>query len=79
MMLDAIDRAKILLKAVHDLLDKQNQTPFVLDMLSETVNYDGCECDGNCWKISKIGLVIILISKQMNKMILLYGGKNGNY
>ena len=48
MMLDAIDRAKILLKAVHDLLDKQNQTPFVLDMLSETVNYDDCECDGNC-------------------------------
>ena len=36
------------MKAVYELLDKQNQTPYVLDILSETVTYDDCECDGNC-------------------------------
>ena len=47
-MQTAEERARILLKAVYELLDKQNQTPYVLDILSETVTYDDCECDGNC-------------------------------
>lgn len=41
-------RAKELLQACVNLLNKQNESPFVLNMLDELVYYDDCECDGNC-------------------------------
>ena len=46
--IEALDRAKTLLKATWNLLQKQNETIYVLNMLEELVYYDGCECDGNC-------------------------------
>lgn len=41
-------RAEELLKACADLLDKQNKSPYVLNLLDELIYYDNCECDGNC-------------------------------
>lgn len=42
------DRAFVLLNASYNLLNKQVNSPYVLDLLAETVYYDGTECDGNC-------------------------------
>jgi hypothetical protein len=42
------DRKVTLLKACRELLQKQNRSSYVLDLLSETVYYDEAECDGNC-------------------------------
>ncbi len=42
------ERAKTLLKAAYDLLHKQTETPYVLDMLTETAIWDDAECDGYC-------------------------------
>lgn len=42
------DRAIVLLKAVRELLNKQMQSSYVLNLLSETVFYDEEECEGNC-------------------------------
>jgi hypothetical protein len=47
---DLLERAKILLKATKDLLEKQADSYYVLNLLSETVFYDGSECDGNSLK-----------------------------
>lgn len=41
-------RAKELLEATIKLLNKQNESPYVLNILDELVYYDDCECDGNC-------------------------------
>lgn len=41
-------RAKELLEACVKLLELQNESSYVLDLLSENVYYDDCECDGNC-------------------------------
>lgn len=41
-------RARELLKACAELLNKQNESFYVLNLLEETVYYDGCECDGGC-------------------------------
>ena len=49
-MMDLLERAKILLKATKDLLEKQADSYYVLNLLSETVFYDGSECDGSCLK-----------------------------
>lgn len=46
--LQELDRAKTLLKATWELLNKQENSGYVLNLLSETVNYDNAECDGNC-------------------------------
>lgn len=46
--IQALDRAKTLLKATWNLLQKQNETIYVLNMLEELVYYDGTECDGSC-------------------------------
>lgn len=46
--IEALDRAKTLLKATWNLLQKQNETIYVLNMLEELVYYDDCECDGSC-------------------------------
>lgn len=42
------DRKTTLLKACRDLLIKQQESSYVLDLLSETIIYDEAECDGNC-------------------------------
>lgn len=47
-MKKALDRAKTLLKATYDLLQKQQDSSIVLNILSTTVEYDDAECDGNC-------------------------------
>lgn len=39
------------IKATKDLLEKQDNSYYVLNLLEETVFYDGVECDGNCLKI----------------------------
>ena len=46
--IDELKEAKILLKASRDLLNKQNETIYVLNLLEETVEYHGTECDGYC-------------------------------
>ena len=46
--IEALDRAKTLLRATWNLLQKQNKTIYVLNMLEELIYYDDCECDGNC-------------------------------
>lgn len=45
---DETDRHVVLLKAAYELLKKQNKSPYVLNMLAETVFYDDTECDGYC-------------------------------
>ena len=45
---DELREAKILLKASRDLLNKQNETIYVLNLLEENVEYHGAECDGYC-------------------------------
>lgn len=41
-------RARELLKAAIKLLNKQNESSYVLNLLDELVYYDDCECDGSC-------------------------------
>ena len=47
-LLDALSRAKTLLKATGTLLKKQEDSNYVLNLLTETVYYDEAECDGSC-------------------------------
>ena len=42
------DRKITLLKACRDLLKKQNDSSYVLNLLSEAVFYDDVDCDGYC-------------------------------
>jgi hypothetical protein len=42
------DRKIILLKACRDLLRKQEDSVYVLNLLEETVFYDDADCDGYC-------------------------------
>ena len=42
------ERAKVLLKATLDLLQKQKESHYVLNLLENTVFYDNVECDGYC-------------------------------
>lgn len=42
------DRKTTLLKACMNLLQKQEESHYVLDLLSETIHYDEAECDGYC-------------------------------
>lgn len=42
------ERKTYLLKACFNLLYKQLESPYVLNLLAETVNYDETECDGSC-------------------------------
>lgn len=46
--LNELKRARILLEATHNLLVKQMESGYVLNLLSETVFYDEAECDGHC-------------------------------
>ena len=45
--LKELKRAKELLEATYELLEKQKNNPYVLNLLSETIFYDEAECDGN--------------------------------
>lgn len=42
------DRKEVLLRACLELLQKQEDSHYVLDLLEETVFYDGADCDGSC-------------------------------
>ena len=42
------DRKTVLLKAALDLLKKCGEGPYVKNALTETVFYDGVDCDGGC-------------------------------
>ena len=42
------ERYVTLLKACRDLLNKCNDSCYVLKDKDESVIYDGAECDGNC-------------------------------
>ena len=42
------DRKITLLKACRDLLNKQKESHYVLNMLEETAFYDEADCDGYC-------------------------------
>jgi hypothetical protein len=42
------DRAITLLKATYDILTKQKESPYVLNVLEQTSIWDGVECDGYC-------------------------------
>ena len=45
---EELDRCRVLLKATYDLLYKQTESPFVLNILEEIVTYDDADCDGYC-------------------------------
>lgn len=42
-----MDRKTILLRACRDLLQKQNESGYVLNLLEECVTYDGYEVEGS--------------------------------
>lgn len=42
------DRKVTLLKACLELLIRQDESSYVLDILTETVRYDEADCDGYC-------------------------------
>jgi hypothetical protein len=56
-MEENLERAVILLKAAKELLSKQRNSYYVLNMLEETVYYDDAECDGSCL-IDDIGYLL---------------------
>ena len=43
-----MERSIELLKACVLLLQKQEESGYVLNLLAETIFYDDCECDGYC-------------------------------
>ena len=47
-LMDALNRARTLLKAAGTLLKKQEDSNYILNLLAETVYYDEAECDGAC-------------------------------
>ena len=49
-MMDLLERARTLLKATKELLEKQENSCYVLNMLEQTVFYDEAKCDGFCLK-----------------------------
>lgn len=42
------ERSVVLLRACLDLLNKQKESYYVLNLLEQTVYYDGTDCDGYC-------------------------------
>ena len=47
-LINALNGARTLLKAAGTLLKKQEDSNYVLNLLTETVYYDGAECEGAC-------------------------------
>lgn len=45
---ESLTREQILLRAAAQILDKQNGSSYVLDVLSQTTVWDGATCDGYC-------------------------------
>ena len=45
---EALKRAETWLKATYDILQKQKDSPYVLDILCTTAIWDNVECDGYC-------------------------------
>ena len=43
-----MDRKEVLLRACYDLLMKQVESGYVLNLLNETIHYDDIDVDGNC-------------------------------
>lgn len=43
-----LERAETLLRATYELLNKQKETIYVLNILEQVVFYDGVECEGSC-------------------------------
>ena len=43
-----LQRARVLLKATHDLLEAADDSPYVEDVLAILVHYDDTVCDGSC-------------------------------
>ena len=43
-----MDRKEVLLRACYDLLMKQAESGYVLNLLDEIVHYDDTDADGNC-------------------------------
>lgn len=43
-----LQRARVLLKATHDLLEAADDSPYVEDVLAILVHYDDADCDGSC-------------------------------
>ena len=43
-----MNRKEVLLRAAYDLLNKQNNSGYVLNMLETTTFYDDADCDGYC-------------------------------
>lgn len=43
-----MERMRTLLKAAYDLLKKQHESNFVLNILETTAVWDEVECDGYC-------------------------------
>ena len=42
------DRKTILLKACYDMLQKCDQSQYVISPMETTVFYDDADCDGHC-------------------------------
>lgn len=45
---EALKRAETLLQATYKLLQKQENSCYVLNLLAESVYYDEADCDGAC-------------------------------
>ena len=43
-----MDRKEILLRAVLEILEKQEKSHYVLNFFEQTAFYDEAECDGYC-------------------------------
>ena len=47
-MTDGIERAKVLLKAAHEILRQSDTSYYVVSAMELTAFYDEAECDGHC-------------------------------
>ena len=43
------ERAKVLIKAMCDMMKKLKENFYVESIFSQTAIWDEAECDGNCW------------------------------
>jgi hypothetical protein len=43
------ERAKILIQAMCDIMQKLRKSHYVEDVFSATAIWDEAECDGSCW------------------------------
>jgi len=62
------NRYVTLLQACYELLKKQNESVYVLNLLEEIVIYDECECDGYCLMQDIEDELLLLGQEQRNEM-----------